>query len=84
MEQHINEGMLALAAFLIPSQDHSLHEIRIILPQFGIPYSGMPEDFAGIYNEAFTQKVKEKMPDGHMPAYFLGQEYQMSVAHFEQ
>ncbi len=75
----IHQGMLTMAAWMIPFRDHSLHEIRIVLPQFGIPYSGKPEDFAQLYDEHFTQAVQERMPEGHMPPYFLGSEYQRHV-----
>ena len=83
MNDQLSKGILALAGWMIPTHDHSLHEIRLVGQEFGVPYrGGLPTDFDRLYDELFTQEIKDNLEKQHlhMPSYYLSAEHQVEKA----
>lgn len=72
------DGALACAGWMVPVGDHTLHEIRVIENEYGMPYSGKPEDFTRYHSPAVQARVDAILLERgfHNPSYYFSPEYQ--------
>jgi hypothetical protein len=78
----LHGAVLAASGWMIPAQDHSLHEILVSAAEFGLPYKGLPEDYdRGFTIPGMAKKVEGQLSKKHIspPSHYLSKEYQKDI-----
>jgi hypothetical protein len=81
-QKALKEGTKALVGWMVPSEDHSLHEILLAASDYGFPYQGKPNELDHLFDEETMQKVRYNLESRgeHMPTYYLSANHQHAVA----
>jgi hypothetical protein len=81
---HEEAATLACIGWMLPTKDHTLHEVRAAADAYGVSYKGMPDDFATLYSsdpQVVAQINKELAAKGlKNPSYYFSAEHQQKVA----
>lgn len=84
MAGEVEQGLLAMTAWMVRVGDHSLHEIRTAGSFHGIPYEEGPRAFENIYSADphFTENLRSALQRENLelPGYYLSPEYQTVIA----
>ena len=78
----LHGAVLAASGWMVPAQDHSLHEILVSAAEFGLPYKGSAEDFdRGFTIPEMAKKVETRLATKRIstPSHYLSKEYQKDV-----
>lgn len=79
------EAMLACVGWMVPVGDHTLHEVRSGAEFHGVPYSGLPSDFATFASSDPTVvkqiNAKLQLQGLENPSYYFSPEHMHQVGH---
>ncbi|WP_420421190.1 hypothetical protein [Simkania sp.] len=79
------EGMLACVGWMVPVGDHTLHEVRSGAEFHGVPYSGLPTDFATFASSDPTvvKQINAKLQEQGLenPSHYFSAEHIHEVGH---
>lgn len=83
MGDRMHDGVLACAAWMVPAQDHSLHEIRKAAAHYGVEaeYSGRPEDMTRFNSPNVQAKIDAILTEKGIrnPTYYVTSDHQQQV-----
>lgn len=78
--EEMKAGTLAVIAWMLPTKDHSLHEIRICAAEYGISYlGGQVEDFNSFIDEDLSTDIRKHMPEGKLPGELLAKKSTLPI-----
>ena len=64
-QEHIKKICLVYIAFMVPNQDHTVHEILTSSKSFGVPYNASPLLHTKVLDETFAKEVDALMKEKH-------------------
>ncbi len=82
LENSLKQGVMALIGWMVPTRDHSMHEVLIAASDYILSYKGKPEDFDHLFDETIMEQVRSSLhAQGYqMPSYYLLENHQRKVA----